>query len=238
MIAGSVQRVFRAHPILAVSFGLVAAFLLGVAIAIPTIRHYEIEHLAQEARLSSETLVAAMSNSAIFTGQPDSALSDLKEKAQALSRIHDEVVLYKVYFAKNAAVAALEYTEYTARIGTKLTQIAEAEQHARSSMETYDRDVEILKASTLATRAAAQDDLNTVSIDARGSTELAYQECALLLTLVQQFGIIRTRSQSALSDLGPDVQPSVAALRPTLEAELGAAHARRKLFNPAARGPG
>lgn len=227
----------RSHRVAAGAFFLLALALIATAISIPVLRSNEEERLEKAATESSELLIKALSNPAIFTGEPDTSVSELEAVAQELSRVHDTVVLEKVRFAKKAAQAALGYTEYSSRIGTKLTQVAQAQQRAGSSTEVYDRDVAILKASSLALRSSAQDDVNSIVSEARASTELAYQECALLATLTNEFGIVRSRALTGLKTVGPDVEPAITALKPNLHAALDTAHARRKVFNPAARAP-
>ncbi len=234
----AVLRAVRGHPVAATAFAVVALLLLGTTLAIPLVRNEETAHFAKAAARSSELLVAALGSPANLTGEPESALSELGERAEEISRVHDEVVLTKVYFAKNAAQAALEYTDYTARIGIKLVQVARSEQRARTSFENYSRSVEVLKASSLATRAQAAEEANSMTSEARAATELAYQECVLLATLTRELPAVRSRSQKALPTLGQDPQPAIAALSPRLQAALEAAHARRKIFNPGVHGPG
>jgi hypothetical protein len=97
--------------------------------------------------------------------------------------------------------------------------------------------VDTLKASNLAARAQAQVDVNSLTSEARAATELAYQECVLLDSLTRELGTAKIHALKDLRDVGPDVQPAVAALQPRLREALEASHLRRKVFNPGVRSP-
>jgi hypothetical protein len=236
-ILAIIRRSLVLHPVASGAFGLVALILVAIAVGVPILRHIEAEHFQEATAKSGQLLIAALSNPAVLSGDPDVDTTELSNNALELSRVHDEVVLAKVSFAKNAAQAALDYTDYAARVGAKLVQVAQTQHAARTAFDTYERDVEILKGSNLAGRPQAQEDVNAVTSEARASTELAYQECVLLSSMARDYGAVRTRALKDLTGVGPDVAPALAALDPALRAMLLASHERRKVFNPGARSP-
>lgn len=216
---------------------LVLLMTVAVFIALPVMRAHEVRRLEVRVEASSAILSRALQNPALFTGTPDENVAQLKTDAAELSRLHDEVVLMRVHLATGAQRAALTYTDYAGRVGSKLVQVATARRAALDTFGKYDEAVQALKISSMANRAAAQADVNQFVSDTRAATELAYQECVLLKTLTSEFGIIKTQALGSLPSVGTDVDAQISALRPTLNKVILEAHEMRKPFNPAAPMP-
>jgi len=208
--------------------------VIAVAILLPMLRARESRAIEAVVARSSAVLIDAVQNPAIFDGDPPEARAALEADSRQLSMLHDKLVLSHYYFAHGALSAALEYTDYTQRIGAKLVQVGTAEIQAKQALDDYDRSVALLKGSSLANRVGFQQAVNESAPKARDTTDLAYQECQLLASLTRQFGVAQTLALQHLSSLGPDVLAAVGSLRPAIVAATENTMAQRKRFNPLA----
>jgi hypothetical protein len=216
-----------------IAVGVVVA-VIAVAILLPVFRARESRQIEAVVARSSAVLIDAVQNPAIFEGDPPEAREALQADSRQLSMLHDKLVLSHYYLAHRSLDAALEYTDYTQRIGAKLVQVGTAEIQAKQSLDEYDRNVALLKSSSLANRLALQQAVNDSAPKARDATDLAYQECQLLASLTRQFGVAQTLALQHLSSLGPDVLAAVGSLKPAIVAATEKTMALRKRFNPQA----
>jgi hypothetical protein len=209
--------------------------VIAIAILLPVLRARESREIESVVARSGAVLIDAVQNPSIFDGEPADARAALEADSRQLSMLHDKLVLSHYYLAHSALAAALDYTDYNQRIGTKLMQVGAAEIAAKQALEEYEHSVALLKGSSLANRSGFQAAVNEAGPKARDATDLAYQECQLLAALTRQFGVAQTQALQHLSSLGPDVLAAVGSLRPAIVAASEKTLAQRKPFNPLSR---
>lgn len=227
----------RARPFRAIVGGTVTVLVLVAGIGVPVARHHEVVRLNGAIVRASALLMMALGNDAIFIGEPSASDEQLTTTAAALSRVHDGVVLSRIYFARGAQRAALDYTDYASRVGLELSLVAASQHLAQQSFADYEHSVAVLEASNIRNRTKAQSEVTQATNRARQNSEAAYQECVLLGELTREFGITQTDALRFFPTLGPQIGAAVTSVGPRLEEAIQKAHILRKIFNPMARTP-
>lgn len=225
----------RRRPVLTVAGGTAITLACVAGVAVAVVRHSQVLRLDKGVIHASTLLISTLGDETVLSGESFASDQKLAVAARALSRVHDEIVLARLPFARSAQRAALDYTDYAYRLEMQLRQASAARSLAHQSILDYERAVAALKNSNMRTRAKAQQALTEATNRARRNTELAFQECVQLQRLVREFGIWQTHTLLYFSTLGPNVGAVLDSLRPGLEEAIQQTQDLRKNFNPMAR---
>ena len=225
----------RGRPALCVAAAttIILACVAGIAVVI--VRHSQVLRLDQGVIHASTLLISTLSDETVWSRESVASDQKLLVTARAISRVHDEIVLARLPFARSAQRAALGYTDYVYRLEMQLRRASASRYLARQSVLGYEGSVAALKNSNMRTRVKAQHAATEATNRARQDTESAFQECAQLQRLVREFGIWQAHTLSYLPTVGPDVGAALNSMRPALEEAIQETQDARKNFNPMAR---
>lgn len=229
------MRIFRRDFSTAQIVSAATILIVLVSSIILARMQYTREYAALEAALTQASFTASenLRNPAIFTHEDTDRIASLQESVAMLAGIEKRIMESKVYLIRSERESALQYMDYLNRLARKLNEVSDSEASAKASVDEYQNSLSLLKSSNAAQRTATLQEMERDRTVARYATDLSYQECVLLRSLMEQYPQIYTLSQATLDG---DLLINPSSWK-TFEAALGEEIKRRQKrrgeFNPA-----